>query len=117
LEFGNPDRIEEDVHDVRGRWLPDFLQDVRYAGRTLRRSPGFSLVAVLSFALGIGANTAIFSVVNAVMLQTLPVREPAALVQITRLLDGRPGFVSYPLYQYFRDQVSTISGAFAYATV
>jgi len=115
LEFGNVPQIEEAVRDVRGRWLDDLATDLRYAIRTLRRTPGFTAVAVLSFALGIGANAAIFSLVNAVMLRALPVREPARLVQITRLLDGRPGVVSFPLFEHFRDNVKSISGSFAQA--
>jgi predicted permease len=113
LEFGNVPQIEEAVRDVRGRWLDDLATDVRYAVRTLRRTPGFTAVAVLSFALGIGANAAIFTLINAVMLRTLPVREPNRLVQITRLLDGRPGVVSFPLFEHFRDHVQSISGSFA----
>src|SRR5262245_41355739 len=116
LQFGNVPQIEEAVRDVRGRWLDDLAADLRYAVRTLRRTPGFTCVAVLSFALGIGANAAIFSLINAVMLRTLPVKEPDQLVQITRLLDGRPGVVSYPLFEYFRDNVKSISGAFAQQT-
>jgi putative ABC transport system permease protein len=113
LEFGNVPQIEEAVRDVRGRWLDDLANDLRYATRTLRRTPGFTAVAVLSFALGIGANAAIFTLINAVMLRTLPVKDPSRLVQITRLLDGRPGVVSFPLFEHFRDNVKSISGAFA----
>ena len=57
LEFGNVGQIEEACRDVRGRWLEDLARDLRYTLQTLRRNPGFSAVAVLSFALGIGANT------------------------------------------------------------
>jgi putative ABC transport system permease protein len=117
LKLGNLAHLEEEVRDVRGRWLEDLVRDLRYAFRTLRRSPGFSIVAVLSFALGIGANIAIFSLVSAVMLRSLPVRAPHRLVQITRLLEGHPGQVSYPLFEQFRDQVKSISGAFANASV
>ncbi len=121
LEFGNVAQIEETIRDVRGRWLEDLARDLRYALQTLRRDPGFSIVAVLSLALGIGANAAIFTLINAVMLRTLPVKDPDRLVQITRLISsgpeqGHPGSVSYPLFEYFRDNVTSISGAFAQGT-
>jgi putative ABC transport system permease protein len=121
LEFGNVAQIEEACRDVRGRWLEDLAKDLRYTLRTLRRNPGFSIVAVVSLALGIGANAAIFTLINAVMLRTLPVKEPDRLVRITRLLSsgpqqGRPGSVSYPLFEYFRDNVTSVSGAFAQGT-
>lgn len=112
LEFGGMEQIKEECRDVRGRWLEDLGKDLRYAVRTLLRSPGFLVVSVLSLALGIGANTAIFSLINAVMLRPMPVREPERLVQITRLMpDGKPGVVSYPLFQYFRDNLKSIAGA------
>ncbi len=114
LEFGNPAQIEESVRDVRGRWLEDLGKDMRYALRALRRSPAFCAVAVLSLALSIGANAATFSLLNAVMLRALPVKDPHRLVQITRTRpDGRPRSVSYPLFEYFRDNVHSIAGAFA----
>jgi predicted permease len=112
-EFGNVGAIEEDVRDVRGRWLDDFGKDLIYAVRTLRRSPAFTLVAVVSLALGIGANAAIFSLINAVMLRTLPVNEPDRLVRITRDLTGRPGQISYRVFEIFRDRITSITGAFA----
>jgi predicted permease len=116
LEFGSVALIEEECRDVRGRWLEDLSRDLQYTARALRRNPGFAAIAVLSFALGIGGNAAIFSIINSVMLRTLPVKEPGRLLQITRMLDGRPGFVSYPLFELFRDNVTSVSGAFAQAT-
>ena len=81
------------------RWIGDLFHDLRYAVRTLRRSPAFAAVAVLSLALGIGANTAIFSLIDAVMLRMLPVREPARLLQTTRFLGGPPGILLLPAFR------------------
>ncbi|HYL72813.1 MAG TPA: ABC transporter permease [Bryobacteraceae bacterium] len=114
LEFGGIEQIKEECRDVHGRWLDDFGKDLHYAVRTLRRSPGFLVVSVLSLALGIGANTAIFSLINAVMLRPLPVKEPGRLVQISRIMpNGQPGVVSYPLFQYLRVNLQSISAASA----
>ena len=114
LEFGGVEQIKEDCRDVHGRWLEDFGKDLRFTARTLRRSPGFLAASVLSLALGIGANTAIFSLINAVILRSLPAKEPERLVQITRVTaEGKPLSVSYPLFLYFRDNLKTISGAAA----
>ncbi|MEO8597794.1 MAG: ABC transporter permease [Candidatus Solibacter sp.] len=97
--------------------MGNFLQDLRYAFRTLRKAPLFTSVAVLSLALGIGANTAIFTLVNQLILQMLPVRDPEQLV----MLAGRgphygsnngPDALSYPMYQDIRERNQVFQGMF-----
>ncbi len=98
-------------------WLENLVQDLHYALRTLFRGPAFSLVALLSLALGIGANTAIFSVINAVMLRAMPVDRPGQLVQIQRGgFRAGPGF-SYPQFERLRDQNRVFEGVLAASDV
>jgi predicted permease len=88
-------------------------QDLRYALRALRSSPGFALTAILSLALGIGANTAIFSLIDSVMLKTLPVRHPEELLQVTTAM-YRDAFTN-PIWEQLRDRQDVFSGIFAHS--
>src|SRR2546426_11269335 len=97
------------------------MNDLRYAIRMLRKNPGFTAVAVLSLALGIGANTAIFSMLDAVLLRMLPVRDPERLVVVGFTSPESPNVpgtaFSYPMYQDLRDRGQVFSGMLAYASV
>ncbi len=109
--FGNPALVKEDVRATwGGNFAAQLAQDLRYAVRTLRKSPAFSAVAILSLALGIGANSAIFTLIDAVMLRSLPVAAPQQLVQVDQYYDNRKGGFSYPLYTYLRDHNHSFSG-------
>ena len=103
--FGNAAVIKEEVREVWGhRWLERLSQDLRYAARGLRRNPGFALVIILSLALSIGANAAIFSVLNSVLLRPLPVVHPEELyaLDITESRFRAPQRFSYPLFEQMR---------------
>ena len=106
LEFGGLDQVKEMCRDVRGtRWLEELAQDVRYGLRSFRKTPGFTSVAILTLALGVGANLAIFNLVDALLLRPLPVRDPAGLVTLFRWMEGNSAeHFSYPQVQYLADQ-------------
>ncbi len=97
--------------------MDTLIQDLRYALRQLRRSPGFAAVAILTLALGIGANTAIFSVLDAALLRPLPVEEPYELVHLrTQRPEGAVNAsLSYPLFDAIRDRTRSLSGTLAMA--
>ncbi len=118
-QFGGVAQVQEECRDkLRTRWIEDFAADFRYALRLFAKSPGFAAVATLSLALGIGANTAIFTLVETVLLRELPVREPGALVQIVGAKPGvesTQGSFSYPSFQWLRARTPMFSHMFTWS--
>ena len=112
--FGNPTQVREEVRAMSAwAWWEQLGQDVRYGLRGFRRSPAFATTAVLSLALGIGANTAIFSILNTLILRPLPIHDPSTLFQVTHRGDGGTAESStYALYERLKTRITTISGAF-----
>ncbi len=116
--FGNPTLIQEEVRAVWGwTWAGQLVQDARYALRTTRGNPAFSAAAIVSLALGIGANTAIFSVMDALLMRFLPVRNPGELVELMIVQQGRPGdSFSYPPVAALAARKDIFAGLAAFTT-
>jgi len=118
MAFGNVTAAEERFYE-RGRllWLDHLLQDVRYGLRGMRKSPGFTATVVFTLALGMGANTAIFSLMDAVLLRPLPVKDPASLYFLNnagaREVGGSP---PYPCFERFRALAKSFTGMAAYSS-
>src|SRR5213083_2406571 len=97
---------------------PSRMNDLKFAFRQLLKNPGFTAVAVLTLALGIGANTAIFTVINTLMLRSLPVRKPHELVRASVTgASGRIPTFTYPGYERLRDRAKSLSGLCAVANL
>jgi predicted permease len=110
-KLGNTTLIREEIHRMNSLgWLENLWQDIRFALRMLHKNPGFTAVAVISLALGIGANSTIFSIVDTELLRPWPVRDPARLASMTTDLDN----TSYPDYLDIRQQTSAFSDVVAY---
>ena len=124
LALGGFERVKEDCRDARGtRWIEDLAQDIRFGARQLRFNLGFTAVAVSSLALGIGANTAIFQLVNAVRLRALPVERPYELAEI-RIAGGNKGMglnpdryggLTRPVWEEIQRDHPAFSNVFAWA--
>ena len=123
-EFGAVELAKDEVRDYRPvEWVDRLSRDVRYALRSLRKSPGFTIAAIATLALGIGANTAIFQLLDAVRLRTLPVKDPDQLAMVQ--LADRTGWrgsqatmypaLTNPIWERFRDTQDTFSGVLAWA--
>src|SRR5262245_30557932 len=117
IELGGREQIKEKVREARaGHLIETLWRDLRYGLQTLRRNPAFTSAAVLSLALGIGANTAIFSLMDAVVFKMLPVKNPEQLFFLARGEKKRMGGsgLSYAFFEQLRERRETIAGAFAF---
>ncbi len=119
--FGNRTSLKERTRDADLlEWLASIVDDLRYALRGLRSAPGFALVAILSLALGIGANTAIFALVNAVILRPLPVHDPGSLIMVADDLPSQghgevsSAVLTNPIWEALRDRSAGVGSFFAY---
>jgi predicted permease len=113
-EFGGSTQMREQWRRQRGLpWLETLLQDVVYALRQMRQNPGFAAAAILTLALGIGANTAIYQVLYAVVFRPLPVPQPEQLVELQIVKNGRPQHFSFPLFRELAARQNSLEGVFA----
>src|SRR5262249_31666232 len=114
--FGNVGLVKETARAMWGWvWLEQLGQDLRYGLRMLRRSPGFTVVAVLSLALGIGANSAVFSLIDALLLKHLPIKEPEQLYLIAHTGErGIDESNNFPLFEQMRDYSQSFLGLIAF---
>jgi putative ABC transport system permease protein len=113
LKFGSPTRVREEIWQMNSvAWMENLLRDVRYAWRTLLRNPGYALVAILTLGLGIGANTAIFTVINGVLLRPLPYAQSSRIVHLDQMaakLGPDPINLSVQEYEDYRGQSRSFS--------
>jgi predicted permease len=126
-KLGNRTLVREEIYQMNTISLLDSAwRDLKYGARLLRMNPGFAFVAILSLALGVGANTAIFQLLDAVRLRTLPVKDPQQLVEIrigdtpngrTGSFTGRRPMLTNPLWEKIRDQQEAFSSAMAWGTL
>jgi predicted permease len=119
LEFGGISQVKGECREARGvSFLETLVQDLRFGFRTLRRSPGFTIVAILTLALGIGLNSCIFTIFDAAAFQPLRVKDPSTIVDVYQSIQGEPGSYrsfSYPEYVALRNLNGVFSGMIAYA--
>jgi predicted permease len=122
-KFGNPGLVREDIYRMNTiGWLESIWQDLRYGARLLRLSPGFAIVAIASLALGIGANTAIFQLLDAVRLRSLPVQNPQEIAEV-KIVGGNHGMglnqqygeLTRAIWQQIREHQQSFSGMFAWS--
>src|SRR5215831_10938956 len=122
LELGGTTQVREEVRDIwLTRWLRDFVYDLRFSARSFLRSPSFTATAVLSLALGIGATTALYSLLDQVVLRALPVHHPERLVLIDWIgfqnaeTMGTRNLMSYPIFRDLEQQKEFFDGVFCRA--
>src|SRR5688572_9213330 len=113
--FGGVDQVKEQCRDMRRiRWIEGFCRDLKFGLRMFLKNPGFTVVAILTLALGIGTTTAVFGLVDHVLLRMLPVKDPEQLVLFANVGGLNTPF-SYPHYKQLRDESQSFTGVIAFA--